>query len=261
MMPRRIRTLVVDDQPVARERIVSLLAVESDVEVVGECATGGEAVRAIRTLAPDLVFLDMQMPELDGLAVVDAIGSERMPYTIFVTAYDDYAVRAFDAQAIDYLLKPFARPRFARAVERARQRLQSRERAALTGELLQAVESMRGRQRSSSPRLVVKSGGRVLFVDLDQIDWVEAEGNYARLHVGADVHLVRETMTDLLVRLGDEGFARVHRSAIVNVSRVAELRTAPGGDYDVVLTTGAHVPLSRSCREAFQARLTAGPSA
>lgn len=260
-MTRSIRTLVVDDQPVARDRLVGLLAEEPDVELVGTCATGAEAVRAIRRLAPDLVFLDMQMPELDGLAVVDAIGVDHMPLTIFVTAYDEYAVRAFDAQALDYLLKPFARPRFARAVARVRDRLAGHERAALTGRLLQAVESMRERARPQGPRVMVKSGGRVLFVDVPQIDWVEAEGNYARLHMASgDQHLVRHTMAELLGRLGETWFARVHRSAIVNVARVRELRVAQGGDYDVVLKTGTWVPLSRACREHLQSRLAAGSS-
>jgi two-component system, LytTR family, response regulator len=257
-----IRALVVDDQPVARERLVSLLAEEADVELVGTCATGVEAVRAIRRLAPNLVFLDMQMPELDGLAVVEAVGVDRMPLTVFVTAYDEYAVRAFDAQALDYLLKPFARPRFARAVARVRERLAGRERAALTGRLLQAVESMRERARPPVPRLIVKSGGRVLFVDVPQIDWVEAEGNYARVHLaGGQQHLVRDTMTELLGRLGEDRFIRVHRSAIVNLGRVAELRLAAGGDYDVVLTSGTHVPLSRSFRDQLQARLASAPTA
>lgn len=256
MTVRPIRTLVVDDQPVARERLMALLSQEPDVEVIGTCATGAEAVRAIRARTPDLVFLDMQMPELDGMGVVEAVGVERMPLTIFVTAYDEYAVRAFDAQALDYLLKPFARPRFVRAVARARERLAGRERLALGGQLLSAVHTLREQGRASGPRLMVKSAGRVLFVDVPRIEWVEAEGNYARLHLeGGEQQLVRHTMTELLTRLGEDRFARVHRSAIVNLERVTELRVAAGGDYDVVLASGERVPLSRSCREHVQARL------
>jgi two-component system LytT family response regulator len=215
-------------------------------------------VVAIRARSPDLVFLDMQMPGLDGLGVVAAVGLERMPLTIFVTAYDTYAVQAFEAQAVDYLLKPFGRPRFARAVDRARERLRDRHRMALTGELDQTIEILHQRGRSEGPRLIVKAGGRVSFVDVWRIDWVEAEGNYARLHAGGEAHLVRGTMTEMLARLGQHGFARVHRSAIVNTARVVELRVAAGGDYDVVLTTGDRVPLSRSYREAVQARLAHG---
>jgi two-component system LytT family response regulator len=258
---RPIRAVVVDDHPVARDRLVHLLSAERDVEVVKTCANGADAVAAIRTTSPDLVFLDMQMPGLDGLGVVAAVGLEHMPLTIFVTAYDTYAVQAFEAQAVDYLLKPFGRSRFVRAVDRARQRLRDRARMALAGELAQSVELLHQRGRSEGPRLIVKAGGRVIFVDVPRIDWVEAEGNYTRLHVGSEAHLMRGTMAEVLERLGQHGFAKVHRSAIVNVARVVELRVAAGGDYDVVLTTGHHVPLSRSHREAFQARLAQGSSA
>jgi two-component system LytT family response regulator len=254
-MTGRLRTLVVDDQPMARERLLSLLAMAGDVDVIGTCASGVEAVAFIRQHHPDLVFLDLQMPELDGLGVVEQVGVERMPVTIFVTAYDEYAVRAFDAQALDYLLKPFARPRFERALDRARKAIDESRRAATAGQLLQLVTELRRPVRPSGPRLMLRSGGRISFVDVAAIDWVEAEGNYARVHVGGDVHVVRETMTELLQRLGEGQFARVHRSAIVNLARVLELRVAAGGDYDVVLTTGTRVPLSRAARETLQARL------
>ena len=251
-----IRALVVDDQPMARDRLVSLLALETDVEVVGVCAAGGEAVAAIRDAAPDLVFLDMQMPELDGLGVVEAVGVDRMPLTIFVTAFDEYAVRAFEAQAIDYLLKPFARPRFQQALERARRHLERHRQAELSGQLLSVVETLRARA-VPGPRLMVKAAGRIVFVDVESIDWVEAEGNYARLHAGSDSHLVRQTMAELLVRLGDDRFARIHRSRIVNVARISELRVAGGGDYDVVLQSGVRLGLSRGCRDALERRLAA----
>lgn len=258
MTRTRIRTLVVDDQPMARDRLVHLLAAESDVELVGTCASGAEAVRSIRAMSPDVVFLDMQMPELDGLGVVEAVGVDRMPLTIFVTAYDEYAVRAFEAEAFDYLLKPFARPRFARAVQRVRDHLDGRARAAMTDHLRNVMESMRDRTQPHGRRLVVKSGGRIQFVDVSQIDWVEADGNYAHLHLSTgDSVLIRDTLTELADRLGASQFFRIHRSRLVNVDRVKELRVGGGGDYDVVLLNGTYLGLSRGCKEALQARLTA----
>lgn len=250
-----IRAIVVDDQPLARERLLHLLAAEPDVEVVGVCANGLEAVAAIEARAPDLVFLDMQMPELDGLAVIERIGAARMPMTVFVTAYDDYAVQAFEAQAIDYLLKPFARPRFVRALDRARLAIGRRRDAASATALADLVARLRQPADPSSSRLVVKSGGRVSFLEREAIDWAHAEGNYVRVHAGADVYVVRETMQGLMGQLGEGHFARVHRSAIVNLRRVRELRIGGGGDYDALLTTGARVPVSRGYKDALQLRL------
>jgi two-component system LytT family response regulator len=247
-----IRAVVVDDQPMARERLIALLAGEPDVEVVGSCGSGAEAVGLIRATAPDLVFLDMQMPELDGFGVIDAIGPERMPTTIFVTAYAQHAVRAFEVRALDYLLKPFGRARFQRALEHARHRLAAERSTATADRLLAVVDQMRS--GPAEPRIVVRSGGRVQFVSPDRIDWVEAEGNYVRLRVGADSFLVRDTMAGFLARLGG-GFFRIHRSTIVNVARIRELRLAAGGDYDVVLKDGRMLPLSRLYRDALQARL------
>lgn len=258
-MTAPIRTLVVDDQPMARERLVALLRHEPDVELIGTCAAGAEAVTAIRTGGPDLVFLDLQMPELDGLAVVDAVGVERMPLTIFVTAFDEYAVRAFDAQAIDYLLKPFARPRFQRALDRARRHLENRHRAALSEQLLSVVASLR-RPAAPGPRIMVKAGGRIVFLDVDGIDWAEAEGNYVRLHVGAESYLVRQTMVEVLTTLGETRFVRIHRSRLVNVGRIDELRVAGGGECDVVLRSGIRLGVSRTARESLQQRLAAPPA-
>lgn len=257
-MTGAIRALVVDDQPMARDRLVSLLSGEPDVDLIGTCAAGSEAVAAIRATGPDLVFLDMQMPELDGLGVVEAVGAERMPLTIFVTAYDEYAVRAFEAQAIDYLLKPFARPRFQQALDRARRQLESRRRAALSEQLLSVVASLR-RPAAPAPRIMVKSGGRIVFVDVDGIDWVEADGNYVRLHAGAESYLVRQTLADVLTTLGDGRFVRIHRSRLVNLGRVDELRVAGGGDCDVVLRSGIKLGVSRSAREGLQRRLASPP--
>ena len=250
----KIRTVVADDQPIARQRILSLLADENDVEVVAEAASGPEVVAAVRRLSPDLVFLDMQMPELDGLGVIQAIGPERMPPTIFVTAYDEYAIQAFEVHALDYLLKPFGRVRFQAALARARKQLQQQRADALAGRLVALVDELRAPEPKGE-RLIVRTGGRVVFVNTDQIDWVEAEGNYVRLHVATDSYLVRDTMANVMARLGEGRFFRIHRSRIVRVERIKELRLAPGGDYDVVLKTGLKLGLSRLYKEALQERL------
>ena len=250
----RIRALVADDQPIARDRIVSLLAEEGDIEVVATASTGPEAVEAVERHQPDLVFLDMQMPELDGLQVIEAIGPARMPPTIFVTAYDEYAVQAFEVHAIDYLLKPFGRTRFQQALAHARRQLQRDQAGAIAKRLVALVDQLRG-PAAAGERLMVRAGGRVAFVEVDQIDWVEAEGNYARLHVGAESYLTRETMNNLLARLGEDRFFRIHRSRIVNVARIKELRLAAGGDYDVVLLCGRRLGLSRLYKDALQKRM------
>lgn len=250
-----MRALVVDDQPLALERLVQLLRAAPDVEVAGACVNGLEAVAAVDSLRPDVVFLDMQMPGLDGLGVVARVGPTLMPPTVFVTAFDDYAVQAFEAQAVDYLLKPFARPRFEAALDRVRQTLARRREAAAAAALADIVARLGQTGAPEPSRLVVKRGGRVSFVDRDAIDWVEADGNYVRLYCGADSYLVRETMQALLGQLGDRHFARVHRSVIVNLRRVREIHVAAGGDYDALLANGQRVPVSRACRDLLQTRL------
>ena len=257
--------LVADDQPLARERIVALLADEPDIRVVATAASGLEAVEALEARAPDLVFLDMQMPELDGLGVIEAVGPDRMPATIFVTAYDRYALQAFDLHAIDYLLKPFGRPRFQQALARARERIEGRRTGALAERLIALIDSLRPSPRVTGPssgtaaaRFVVRVGGRMAFVEPTEIDWVEAEGNYVRLHVGPAAYLVRDTMAAVFHRLGSAEFFRAHRSAIVRIDRIRELKLGAGGDYDVILADGRHVPLSRLHRDALQARLARG---
>jgi two-component system LytT family response regulator len=252
-----IRVLVADDQPMARERLVSLLAAEPGVELAGTAASGEEAVDQIRQSSPDLVFLDLQMPGMDGFKVIEAIGVDRMPPTVFVTAYDEYAVRAFDVQALDYLLKPFGRQRFQSALERARKHLERERKGAMAERLAQLLRTGRPPQGATDGvRLLIKSGGRVSFVDVDQIDWVEAEGNYVRLHVGDQIHMLRETMSRLIARIGPQRFFRIHRSRIVNITRVKELLIAGGGEYHVVLWNGAKLGLSRLYRDDLQEQLT-----
>jgi two-component system LytT family response regulator len=196
------------------------------------------------------------MPGMDGFRVIEEIGVERMPPTVFVTAYDEYAVRAFEVQALDYLLKPFGRERFQSALARARKHLELERQGEMAGRLAELLRTGRSPEPGSE-RLLVKSGGRVSFVDVESIDWVEAEGNYVRLHIGGQVHLMRETMTALIEKIGSRRFFRIHRSRIVNIGRVRELLIAGGGDYQVVLRDGTRLGLSRLYRDALQEQLTA----
>jgi two-component system LytT family response regulator len=250
-----IRVLVADDQPMARERLISLLSAEPGVELAGSAASGPEAVNCIRDTSPDLVFLDLQMPGMDGFKVIEEVGVDRMPPTVFVTAYDEYAVRAFEVQAIDYLLKPFGRQRFQSALARARRYLERERQGEMAGRLAELLRTGRA-PGSNGERILVKSGGRISFVDVDSIDWVEAEGNYVRLHAGDQVHLMRDTMSALIDRIGSQRFFRIHRSRIVNVKRVKELLIAGGGDYQVVLWNGTKLGLSRLYRDALQEQLS-----
>jgi two-component system, LytTR family, response regulator len=272
MTSSKIRTLVVDDEEMARERVLSFLRDEPDVEVVGQCTDGAEAVRAIQQHGPDLVFLDVQMPGLDGFGVIEAIGADRMPNVVFVTAYDEYALRAFEVHALDYLLKPFGRDRFRETLRHARTALDHRRASdlgrrlmALVGEREPAMTSAAGRSATPSAgpgmrsanldRLVVKSGGRVFFLRTEDIDWIEAAGNYVRLHMGGESHLFRETMNNIEARLDSARFVRVHRSRIVNTDRIKELQPGISGEYVVLLHTGARLPLSRGYRDKLQEQL------
>jgi two-component system LytT family response regulator len=247
-----MRTLIVDDEPLARERIRTLLRDQPDIELIGECADGKEAVSAIQEKNPELLFLDVQMPEMDGFAVLEAVGPERVPAVVFVTAYDRYALRAFDVHALDYLLKPFDRERLQKALERAR--AQVGEPGKLGDRLLALLKEIKGEPKHPE-RFVIKSAGRVLFLRADEIDWVEAAGNYVQLHVGSSTHLMRETMGGLEARLDPEKFVRIHRSTIVRVDRIKEMQPAFHGDYIVILQDGARLSLSRSYREKLQALL------
>ncbi len=241
----------------ARERLLALLADEPDIEVVATASSGPDAVEAVRRLGPDLIFLDMQMPDLDGLGVVEAIGADRMPATIFVTAFDEYAVQAFEVHALDYLLKPFGRARFQKAIARAREHMERDRAGALAGRLVRLIEEMRA-PAASGDRVMVRDSGRVVFIDVEHIDWIEAEGNYVRIHTQSQSHLLRETMANLQLRVGAQRFFRIHRSRIVNVARIKELHLAAGGDYDVILENGVKLGLSRLYKDALQERLARG---
>src|SRR5438128_691043 len=244
---KAIRTLIVDDEPLARRRIRRMLARHPDVEVIGECANGREAVAAINEQRPALVFLDVQMPEVDGFAVLGAVAAGEMPLVIFVTAYDQYALRAFEVHALDYLLKPFDRRRFDMAMQRVKSRL-ANERSDVSQRTIALLEELRA-QQSHVERMVIKAGGRAFFLKTDEIDWVEAEGKYVRLHVGRESYLVREAISQVEAQLDPKRFLRIHRSTIVNLDRVRELQPWFHNDYRVILRDGTELMLSRSCRK------------
>lgn len=251
----KIRTLIVDDEPLARERLRTLLSAELDIEIIGECGDGPQAVESIRRDAPDLVFLDVQIPEIDGFGVIERVGVEHVPVVVFVTAYDQYALEAFDVHAIDYLLKPFDEARFAKALARARSAVQAQRSGEVNERLLALLRDLRTAPTGRTERLVVKSAGRLFFLRTDEIDWIESSGNYVCLHVGSESHLLRETMSSLEARLDPTSFIRIHRTAIVNVDRIKELQPLFHGEYEVVLRSGARLTLSRSYRDRLQCLL------
>ncbi len=247
---RATRVLIVDDEPLARAHLRELLAEAGGVEVIGECSDGREAVRRILAEAPDLVLLDVQIPELDGFGVVREVGAERMPMVIFVTAYDEYALQAFDVSALAYLLKPVSRERFSIALERARNLMRAgsaSETASRLGKLLERISEA----RSQSDRLSLKVDGRVLFVGMDEIDWLEADDNHVKVHVGQRTHQVRSTMSSFEQRLPSGKFLRIHRSTMVNVRRIVEVQPWFAGDYVFILVGGARLTSGRSYRQAI----------
>jgi two-component system LytT family response regulator len=237
--PERVRTLVVDDEPLARSNLIVLLGLHPEIEIVRECGSGAEALSAIRELKPDLVFLDVEMPECDGFDVLEMLGRDLPLAVVFVTAYDKYALRAFDAGALDYLLKPFDDSRFERAIDRAMEKI------------------ARGR---SSPRtsefIAVKSAGQVSFLKISEIDWIEASDYYSCLHLGAKSHLLRRSMLELDQELDQTAFCRIHRSTIVQLDRVRGLKLNENGEYDVLLNNGTRLRLSRRYRKELQSRLS-----
>jgi two-component system, LytTR family, response regulator len=247
----RIRAIIVDDEPLAREGLRLHLQDVEDVEIVGEASDGEEAVSLIDVVKPDLMFLDVQMPGLDGFGVLEAIGPAQMPATIFTTAYDEFAVRAFDASAVDYLLKPYDAPRFATALERARAQVQSRRRVQMDDRLGSLLQELRVRAQYVE-RLVVRAGGRIVILRVAEIDWIEAASNYVRIHAGGRDFLLRETMTALESKLSPVEFVRIHRSTMVRIDRIRELEPLFQGDYVVILTDGTRLTSSRGYRERLQ---------
>ena len=247
-MPRtglysKIRVLVVDDEPLARSNLTVLLRRNPEFEIVGECGSGMQALSEIRSRKPDLVFLDVQMPECDGFDVLEQLGTDMPPALVFVTAYDQYALRAFEAGALDYLLKPFDNARFDRALQRAKEKIGQRK-DLLKKDLPEKVE-----------RLVIKSAGQVLFVKISEIDWIEAADYYVCLHVAKKTHLLRQSLFEVDQELDQTSFCRIHRSAIVNLDRVRGIEVNEDGGHNVLLDDGTRLRLSRRYSKQLQARL------
>lgn len=269
----KLRVLIVDDEALARQRVRRLVQSEPDAEVIGECADGREAVEAIRRSRPDLVCLDVQMPELDGFGVLQAVGPEATPRVVFVTAYDEHAVRAFDVHAVDYVLKPVDAERFRRAFARVREAHEQASAADRLGRLLETVRSVStaagsstsgaapsgaplgetgGGAASFASRLLVKHDGRMFFVKVSDINWIEADRNYVKLHVAGAAHTIRERISHLEETLDPTQFARIHRSTIVNLNRIREMQQWFSGDYVVILEDGTRLRLSRHYREQVE---------
>lgn len=246
--------MVVDDEPLAREKIREMAKDDPDVEIVGECANGEEAVRLIHELAPDLLLLDVEMPEADGFHVIEQLTPSQVPLVIFVTAYDRYAVRAFEVHAFDYLLKPFDRERFSAALGRAKEQIRRERNGGLDSRILALLEQLQGEPKYLE-RLVVKNAGRVFFLETSDIEWVEAEGNYVSIHTPSKTHLLRETISNLEARLDPRRFVRIHRSTLVNVTRIQELQPWTHGDYYVILRDGTRLTASRNYRDNLESVL------
>lgn len=254
MSDDRIRVLIVDDEPLAREGVRLHLAAHEEIDIIGECGSGEEAVQRIEADDPDLVFLDVQMPGLDGFGVLEAIGEAALPAVVFVTAYDQFALRAFEAHALDYLLKPFEAERFDKALERVRAQLRARSTNTMEERLRALVASLSGKARFLE-RMVARTGGRILILRVADVDWIEAAANYVRVHIGAKHYLVRETMTHLETRLDPDKFLRIHRSIIVRKDRIKELEPLFQGDYSIILVDGTRLTSSRGYREKIQSFL------
>jgi two-component system, LytTR family, response regulator len=248
-----IKALIVDDEVLARSRIREILKKDPEIQLVGECANGQEALDAILEQSPHLLFLDVQMPQMDGFALLEALPPERLPTVIFVTAFDQYALRAFEVYALDYLLKPFDAERFHRSLQHAKTQIRQVRGSVLNQGLLDLLTELREKPKARiQERLVIKSGGRVSFLKTAEIDWIESEGNYVRLHVGKETHLLRETLNQMEERLDSDQFLRIHRSTIVNLDRIKELQPWFHGEYRVLLQDSTQLLLSRKYREKLR---------
>ena len=249
---KKLRTVIVDDEELGRDRIQSLIEMQSDVEIVGVCNDGTSAVETIDRTQPDLVFLDVQMPGMDGFEVIENLDSTKLPAVVFVTAHDGHAIRAFEIHALDFLLKPFDQTRFEKALERARGKVSTPQTTVIDSRLVSLLEELR-EERKYPERLIVKSSGRVFFVRTEEIDWVEASGNYVKVHTKNEAHLLRESMKNMEAKLDPKIFVRIHRSAIVNIDRIKELEPWFHGEYIVIMRDGTRLTASR----VFSDRLSA----
>ena len=242
-----IRTIIADDEGLARKKLRILLGAETSVQVVAECQDGKEVIGAVSAHRPDLLLMDIQMPGADGFEVLAKIPDDQLPIVIFVTAYDQYAIRAFEAHALDYLLKPFNQERLHKAIQRVKTELLKSHEQSIRSRILDLLDTTR-RDSKQLRRLVIRTSGRVIFLDLNEIDWIEAAANYVRLHSGKDSYLLREGIGHLAAKLDPERFVRIHRSFIVNVSRIRELQPCDSGEYIAVLKNGRELSCSRGCR-------------
>jgi two-component system LytT family response regulator len=246
--PAKIRTVIVDDMDLARSRTRRFLTTDPEIEIICECSGGREAINAINNLKPDLVFLDVEMPEVSGFDVLDAIRVEPMPAVIFVTAYDQFTLRAFNVHALDYVLKPFDQARLKRSLERAKRALRQTKQTDIN-EQLQSVLHNAKPEPKFLKRIAVKSGERTVFLPVNDIDWVSTAGNYLELHVGKQTHLIRERMCELETKLDPTKFVRIHRLSLINIERIKEMQPLFNGDYVVILHNGTQLTLSRTYRE------------
>jgi two-component system LytT family response regulator len=253
-----IRTIIADDERLAREKVRTLLAAETDIKLVAECSNGKQAISAIRMHRADLLLLDIQMPDMDGFDVLNELSAEEMPAVIFTSAYDQYAIRAFEVRALDYLLKPFDQERLHHSIERARRELGKSQDREITHRILDLLSQVKSEIKSGpSPegRLVIRAKGRVVFLNLSEIDWIEASANYVRLNVGKESHLFRETIGRISERLNPNHFVRIHRSTIVNLRKIKELIPVNSGEYIVILENGKELSCSRGYRAALESMI------
>ena len=254
MIVPAIRTIIADDEHLAREKLRLLLGEESGVQVVAECQNGQATIDAVHDYKPDLLLIDIRMPDMDGFQVLEKIAPDEMPVVVFTTAYDQFAIRAFDAHALDYLLKPFEQERLHDAIERTRAELLKSHQLDLTTRILDllAKADPKGEPKSSDDRMVIRAGGKVVFLDVKEIDWIEASANYVKVNVGKDSYLLREGIGSISERLDPDRFVRIHRSAIVNVRKIKELQPCESGEYIAVLKNGKELSCSRGYRAQLQ---------
>ncbi len=250
----QMRTLIIDDEPLARKGIRQLLEGDPEVQILGECVDGLESVEQIKALRPDVIFLDIQMPEMDGFAVLDALSAEELPIVVFVTAYDQHALRAFQVHALDYLLKPFDEERFHEALDRAKAQWRQKNGSQMTRRIIEMLDGNR-EERQAPGRIMVRNAGRITFVRVEEVDWIEAQGDYVCLHCQGKKHLVREKISDMENQLATDRFLRIHRSTIVSIPRIKEMQPLFHGEYAVVLHDGTRLTMSRSFRDRVFERL------
>lgn len=251
MYMTKIRTVIADDEPLSRERLRKLISKEDELELIKACENGQEAIDFLKDELPDLLFLDIQMPEIDGFEVLKQIDYENIPCIVFVTAYDEYALRAFEVNALDYLLKPFDQQRFVKAVNRVKDQLKNKSQAQLDTRLTKLVNTL-DKNNNYLDRIMIKANGRVYFVKTNEIDWIEAAGNYLKLHCDKKNHMVRETMSNMEEKLDPDQFFRIHRSVIVNIEKIRELQPWFHGDYMITLLDGQKLTMSRNYKDLLQ---------